>query len=172
MKLPDSCDEGERRGALAPFFLPLRAYTLLEVLVVLVLLSVGVGSVFLVISGENWRNYCAKDEAFRMTRWLTNRYQRSIMYRRFFFLIISEHGNGVDRIGLTWMDPTEKEIFRLKYCLLSRSGPFSLSYYSPIYRTLSPGMTLHIYTIDTKKPPLGKIVLPVKGVPYMEWFRH
>ncbi|MCF4150587.1 type II secretion system GspH family protein [Dethiosulfovibrio sp. F2B] len=171
MKLPDNGDEEEKKGAEAPFFLPLRAYTLLEVLIVSFLLSVGLGSVFLVISGENWRNYCAKDEAFRMTRWLTNRYQRSIMYRRPFYLIISKHGIDVDRIGLTWTNPIQKEIFRLKYCIVSRLGPYSLSFYSPIYRTLSPGMTLNIYT-DTRKAPLGKIVLPVKGFPYMRWFRH
>ncbi|NCC95987.1 MAG: hypothetical protein EOM02_04020 [Synergistales bacterium] len=75
------------------------------------------------------------------------------------------------QVLLTWYNPLVKESFVVENCFLARLGVYSLARYNPLYRTLSPGMTLMI-TKDKRSRPWGKLVLPVKGVPRFEWFSH
>ncbi len=74
-------------------------------------------------------------------------------------------------ISLTWYNPLVKESFVIESCFLARLGKYSLARYNPLYRTLSPGMTLAIMK-DKRSMPWGKLVLPVKGIPRLEWFGH
>lgn len=82
-------------------------------------------------------------------------------------------GGGIltSQISLTWYNPLVKESFVIESCFLARLGVYRLARYNPLYRTLSPGMTLAIMK-DKRSMPWGKLVLPVKGTPRLEWFGH
>ena len=90
---------------------------------------------------------------------------------RHFSLTVAGGGILTSKISLTWYNPEVSESFAVENCFLARLGAYSLARYSPLYRTLSPGMTLSILR-DKKSMPWGKLVLPVKGTPRLEWFAH
>ncbi|SMG38151.1 hypothetical protein SAMN06275492_12433 [Dethiosulfovibrio salsuginis] len=133
------------------------------------ILSALLGSLFLCLHSEVWRIRCAKDECLRLTQWLTVRYERAIIESRHFSLTVAGGGILTSQISLTWYNPLVSESFVIESCFLARLGNYSLARYNPLYRTLSPGMTLSILK-DSKSMPWGKLVLPVKGTPRLEWF--
>ncbi|PIE54242.1 MAG: hypothetical protein CSA35_06780 [Dethiosulfovibrio peptidovorans] len=141
----------------------------MELLCIVLVISSMMGVVGVVLSSDSWQRSEAEYEARRLTRWLTNRYWQSIMYTRPFFLTVGRTNNKL--ILLTWLDPVEKEKFQVQECYACRLGSGMLAMYQPLYRTLTPGMTIEIRS-DMVAAPWGKIVLPVKGYPYLEWYAH
>ncbi len=95
------------------------------------------------------------------------------MDSRHFFLSIPGSGCGTlpDEVSVIWHDPYDRERFYLNSCFLARLDSYRLARYNPLFRTLSPGMTVHIFQ-KIGDAPLGRMVFPVKGIPRLEWFVH
>lgn len=127
------------------------------------------GSLCLAMDSPAWRKRKARCECEKLVQWLTNRYQQSIMKTESFRLTIPVLLS--NRIWSNWFGRPwhEQETYYVKFCVLSKAGNYALMNYSPLYRTMSPGATVNIYLDKKACVYLGKIVIPVRGIPRLEW---
>lgn len=144
-----------------------RGFTLLELFVVFMILSILVSILELSPDAVFSRHRMAVIESQKLYRWLTNRFQQSIMYDRPFYLKVYKRSSG-GTVKIVWSQPVESEIYRIDSCFFSVNGSARKYTYNPYFRTLSPGVTVRIHSIYDDSDTVAKIVFPVKGFPRLE----
>ncbi|MDR1377158.1 MAG: type II secretion system GspH family protein [Synergistaceae bacterium] len=121
-----------------------RAFTLVEVLLTIVILSFSAGTIGLVRSAFETNGDLPRKEAQRLAQWLANIMTISNRSGRSFSLICP--GNVTEKfIEAEWQNPLRKETYTSLYgCGFIRESSVSRSIYSPQWNSLVPTVTIKV----------------------------
>jgi len=144
---------------------PRKAYSLLELLVCLLLCSVLAGAIlvtFLPSHLEEHRRRVALREGEQVARWIQRSLIKACIERRAFK--IKYYSGRSDFIKIQWYSPPIQEKYELRgKCWIQFDTRGSVSpRYSPAWHTMTPALTLKIYTSGDKNdlhPPVARITV-------------
>ncbi|MGC9372410.1 MAG: hypothetical protein ACP5DY_03730 [Thermovirgaceae bacterium] len=144
---------------------PRKAYSLLEFLVCLLLWSALAGAIlvtFLPPHLEAHRNRVALREGEHIARWIQRSLIKACIERRAFD--IKYYSGRRDFMRIQWYSPPEQETYRTdgKCWIQFDTRGWVRPRYSPAWHTMTPAVTLKIYTSGDRydpQPPVAKITV-------------
>ncbi len=144
---------------------PRKAYSFLELLVCLLLCSALAGAMlatFLPAHLEQHRKRVAVQEGENIARWIQRSLIKACIERRAFD--IKYYSGRRDFMRIQWYSPPEQETYRTdgKCWVQFDTKGWVRPRYSPAWHTMTPAVTLKIYTSGDKYdpgPPVGEITV-------------
>ncbi|MEA3507487.1 MAG: prepilin-type N-terminal cleavage/methylation domain-containing protein [Synergistota bacterium] len=162
------CERGARKGL--PFFaareLKRRAFSLIELLVVLLIVSTLGGAVSLLLGGSFFgdKSAAAVRDAENITRLLQHAEQRAIL--RFRAFDVKFLGGDRDQVMIHWYNPSEYQYYYLEegcYVRFNSQGATQDKRFSPGWQTMTPGFTLNICSEKFGAGKVAQITFSVYG---------
>ncbi|HRW88178.1 MAG TPA: hypothetical protein P5261_07135 [Thermovirgaceae bacterium] len=166
-----SAEPGPEKGRGAPGGLPvfsprnrLKGYSIAELLVVLLLVSMFAAMLYPVVGGllasRTGTPESARMEAKRVERWL-NRILQTACIRQRPFDIVHQAGYK-DNILVHWYNPSEYERYRTGgRCTVYFKTTSCSRCYSPRWHTMSPAFTMSFHVPEKEKRKVAEIVVSV-----------